>query len=108
MLLGDVLRNLQDEMLAMESLVAMNDFVLLTRVQNAAGLLGETPGEYAVNSVCGFANLAGDDDWLALLTAIEDSGDAGQTCLVRMIGWALQRDAAPHTHRGCICGGHSS
>ena len=40
MLLGDVLRDLQDETLAMGALAAMNDLVLLTRVRNAAGLLG--------------------------------------------------------------------
>jgi hypothetical protein len=108
MLLGDVLRNLQDETLAMQTLAAMNDLLLLTHVRNAAGLLGETPGEYAANSVRGFANQAGEEDWLALMTAIENSGDAGQTCLARMINWALQRDIAPQTHQGCTCGGHAS
>jgi hypothetical protein len=108
MLLGDVLRNLQDETLAMQNLAAMNDLLLLARVRNAAGLLGETPGEYAVNSVRGFANQAGDEDWLALMTAIANSGDAGQTCLARMINWALRRDTAPQTRQGCPCGGHAS
>jgi hypothetical protein len=76
-LLGDVLRDLRNETLAMDALVAMNDLVLLTRVRNAAGLRGETPGEYAANSVRVFANQAGDEDWLGLMTAIENSGDAG-------------------------------
>jgi len=107
MLLGDVLRDLQDETLAMGALAAMNDLVLLTRVRNAAGLLGETPGEYAANSVRGFADRAGDEDWLALVTAIETAGDAGQACLARMIDWALKRDAAPQTHPGCACEGHA-
>ena len=107
MLLGDVLRALQDETLAMETLAAMNDLALLTRVRNAAGLLGETPGECAANSVRGFADRAGDEDWLSLMTAIENSGDAGQTRLARMIDWALERDAAPQTHAGCACEGHA-
>ncbi|MGD0184654.1 MAG: hypothetical protein ABSC25_05315 [Roseiarcus sp.] len=107
MLLGDVLRDLQDETLAMQTLAAMNDLLLLTRVRNAAGLLGETPGEYAANSVRGFANRAGDEDWLALMTVIETSGDAGQACLACMINWALQRDAAGRTHAGCACERHA-
>ena len=108
MLLGDVLRNLQDETLAMQNLVAMEDLPLLARVRNVAGLLGETPGEYAANSVRGFAHQAGDEDWLALMTAIENSGNAGHTCLSHMIKWALKRDAAPQAHQGCICGGGAS
>jgi DNA-binding LacI/PurR family transcriptional regulator len=107
MLLGDVLRDLQDETLAMAALAAMNDLVLLARVRNAARLLGETPGEYAANSVRGFADRAGDEDWLALTTAIQDSADSGQTCLAHMINWALQRDAAPQRHPGCACEGHA-
>lgn len=105
MLLGDVLRNLQDETLAVQTLAAMNDLVLLARVRNAAGLLGETPGEYLANSVRGFADRAGDEDWLALMTAIENAGDAGQTCLARMIDWALKRGAAPQTHHRCASDG---
>jgi CO/xanthine dehydrogenase FAD-binding subunit len=107
MLLGDVLRDLQDETLAMGALAAMNDLVLLTRVRNAAGLLAETPGEYAANSVRGFADRAGDEDWQALVTAIQNSADTGQTCLAHMIDWALKRDAAPQTHPGCACEGHA-
>lgn len=107
MLLGEVLRNLQDETRANETLAAMNDLVLLARVRNAAGLRGETPGEYLANSVRAFANRAGDKDWLALMTAIETSGDAGQTCLARMIDWALKRDAAPQTHDRCARNDHA-
>ncbi len=107
MLLGDVLRNLRDETLAMQTLAAMNDLVLLARVRVAAGLFGETPGEYAANSVRGFADRAGDEDWLALVTGIQNSADAGQTCLALMINWALKRDAAPQTHPGCACEGHA-
>ncbi len=107
MLLGDVLRNLQDETLAMQTLAAMNDLVLLARVRVAAGLFGETPGEYAANSVRGFADRAGDEDWLSLVTAIQNSADTGQTCLAHMINWALQRDAARQAHPGCACEGHA-
>jgi hypothetical protein len=105
MLLGELLRDLQDETLAMETLAAMNDVVLLVRVRDAATLLAETPGEYAANSVRSFANQAGDEDWLALMTAIETSADAGQTCLARMIGWALRRDVARRAHAECACEG---
>ena len=101
MLLGDLLRDLQDETLAMEALAALNDLVLLTRVRVAAERRGETPGEYAANSTRAFADRAGDEDWMALVTALENSREPGQTCLARMIKWALQRDAATQTHSGC-------
>ncbi|MGO9768421.1 MAG: hypothetical protein ACLPSW_02490 [Roseiarcus sp.] len=39
MLLGDVLRNLEDETLAVEALAAKNDPERLKRVRSAAGLL---------------------------------------------------------------------
>jgi hypothetical protein len=108
MLLGDLLRELEDEMPAMGTLAAMNDLLLLARVRDAASPMGETPGEYAANSVRAFANNAGDEDWLALMTAIENSGDAGQTCLSHMINWALRRDTAPRVHQGCMCGGQAN
>ncbi len=41
-----------------------------------------------------YSDRAGDEDWLALVSAIETSADAGQTCLAHMINWALKRDAA--------------
>ncbi len=107
MLLGELLRELQDETLAMNTLAAMNDVVLLARVRHAAALLAETPGEYAANSVRAFANHAAAEDWLALMTAIEASGDAGRACLARMIDWALQRDAALREHAECACEGQA-
>ena len=105
MLLGDVLRNLQDETQATEILIGMNDLVRLNRVQTHAAQYAETAGEYAANAVRNFANKADDEEWLALTTAIENSPDAAQTCLSRMIDWALKQETSA-THQGCTCGGH--
>ena len=106
MLLGDMLRNLQDETQATEVLIGMNDLVRLAHVQECAARYDETAGEYAANAVRGFANQASDEDWLALTTAIENADDAAQICLSRMIDWALKQDSAPPAHQGCTCGGH--
>jgi hypothetical protein len=67
MLLGNLLCDLQDGALAMQTLVEMNDLAMLTRIRNNADLFGETAGEYAANSVRRFANQANDEDWLVLM-----------------------------------------
>ena len=49
---------------------------------------------------------AGDEDWLALMTAIERADDPARVVLGKMLRWALASDAAPApaTSGGCSCG----
>jgi hypothetical protein len=73
----------------------------------------EPPGEYVANASRRFAAAAGDEDWLALMTAMERAPDPGRAALERMLRWALARDEAEQAahaagakpHGGCTCGG---
>ena len=116
MLLGTILSNLRDEGNASAALAALGDLVLLLQVQKRAAQYDETPGEYAAGAVSRFAGAASDEQWLALMTAIENSGDPARTTLDRMVRWSLAEDArAQETAEapagcsggnGCGCAGH--
>lgn len=109
MLLGTLISRLQDEDDAATALSALDDIVLFAQVQAQAARYDETPGEYTAGAVSRFANTASDEEWLALMTAIERSADPARTALERMVRWSLARDAAPSEdrgasgHPGCTC-----
>ena len=106
MQLGDLIRELDDDAYASEVLTASRDVVLMARVHATAERFEENAGEYVSGAVRRFANLAGDEDWLALMTAAERAEDPAIACLVHMIGWSLKADTAPPAHpkQGCSCG----
>jgi hypothetical protein len=106
MQLGDLIRDLDDDAHASELLCASGDVVLVSRVHEMAGRFEENAGEYVGGAVRRFANLAGDEDWLALMNTVERAGDPAVACLVHMVGWSLKQDAAPASakHQGCSCG----
>jgi hypothetical protein len=94
MLLGQILERLGDEMFAAETLVALEDLHLMVDVQAAGRQFGESIGEYASGASRRFAELASDEDWLALMTALERADDAGTACLKHMLEWALRHELA--------------
>jgi len=59
-----------------------------------AELFDEDVAEYAFGAIRRYSNAAGNEEWLSLMTALGASGDPGRTCLVRILDWALLRDAA--------------
>ena len=100
MLLGDVLERLRDESFAAETLVGLDDLPLVAGISAEAGRHGETAGDYAAAAVRRFAAFADDEDWLALIAAIERGADPGATALRYMLAWCLHHDCdCPH-HRG--------
>lgn len=103
MVLGQVLDRLGDEAFATETLVALEDLPLMVEVEVAGRQFGESIGEYASGASRRFEQLASDEDWLALLTALERADDAGGACLKHMLEWSLRREAA--SDDGCA-GGH--
>lgn len=109
MQLGNIIRELDNDTRASEVLAASGDIILMARVNDMAGRFQEDPGEYVTGAVRRFANLAGGEDWLSLMNAVERAADPGVACLVHMIGWSLRMDAAPpaapKSHAGCTCGG---
>lgn len=102
MLLGQVLEQLGDEAFAAETLVALEDLHLMVEVEAAGRQFGENIGEYASGASRRFAQLASDEDWLALMTALERADDAGTACLKHMLEWSLRQDVA---ERDEGCGG---
>ena len=94
MLLGQVLERLGDEVFAAETLVGLSDLPLMVEVQTAGRQFGESLGEYAVGASRRFAAFASDEDWLALMTALERADDAGAACLRHMLEWSLRHEAS--------------
>jgi hypothetical protein len=105
MLLGTILTNLRNEADAAAALAALDDLALFSQVQTRAAQYDETPGEYAAGAVSRFAAAASDEDWLALMTAIENSNDPARTTLDRMVRWSLAQDAKAEAPAGCGDGG---
>ncbi len=109
MQLGELISRLEDESDAAAALEALGDIVLLAEVEAERVAHDETPGEYAANASRRFAAMAGSEDWLALMNAMERADDPGRAALAGMLRWALKRDreAAPaHAGEGgCGCGG---
>lgn len=107
MMLGSLLSGLQTPAYAATLIEQTGDLLLLARIEAAGRTFEETPGDYAANAVARFSQAASDEDWLALMTALEKSDAPAITCLGRMVRWALDRDAAelaPVT-KSCSCGG---
>jgi len=100
MLLGQVLERLGDEVFAAETLVTLEDLPLLVKIE-AGRQFGENIGEYASGASRRFAELASDEDWLALMTALERADDAGTACLKHMLDWSLRHEASDD---GCTSG----
>jgi hypothetical protein len=109
--LGTLMRRLEGEADAAEALAALDDLALFARVNAMGAVHDEAPGEYVANASRRFAALAGDEDWLALMNAMERGDNPGRAALDRMLRWSLDRDEkelAPSKAAaagGCSCGG---
>lgn len=109
MLLGTLLRQLRDERFAGEILLGLGDITLAARVAEAGAPFGESTADYAAGACARFSEGASDEDWLALMTALERGADPAATCLRAMVDWSLKTDAAaaaPAQESGCGCGGN--
>jgi len=97
MVLGEIIRDLSREGRAAAFLALCPDLTLLARLDAAARFYEEPVGEYVEGAVRRFANQAGDEDWLALMNAIERASDPGISCLTVMLAWSLKQDEALKT-----------
>jgi hypothetical protein len=92
LLLGTVIKQLQDETAALDTLLALDDLALLARTRKTADAQGVSLGECVCDAIGHFVTSADDDAWLAMMTAAaraEDPGSAGLRC---MLDYALLRD----------------
>lgn len=104
MLVSDLFRQLSDADKAYAALLDLGDVVLIGQVHHAGIQHDETVGEYVYGAVRRFSNLALDEDWLRLSTALQRSQSPAATCLQMMMVWAVtndQREGADH--KSCAC-----
>lgn len=94
MLLGQVLENLADETFAAEALLTLGDLPLLVQLDATARRFGESASAYAAAATRRFVDHASDEEWLALMNALERAADPGAACLRRMLAWSLRQDAS--------------
>ena len=85
MLLGDLMRRLEDEEVAAATLAAIGDLSLTTDVVAAASQEGISPGEFMAECVASFANRASDEDWTTVIGQMARTSDPGQVLLRRAI-----------------------
>lgn len=108
MLLGALMTELKDEAAAKVTLLSLGDIMLLNEVEAARLAHDESLGEYAAGAAQRFAHLASDEDWLKLMTALENAESPAATCLATMVRWSLLRDAREavpiNAEAGCSCG----
>lgn len=105
--LGTLIARLESEDNAAMALEALGDILLFTAISEAGSRYQESPGAYVAGAVARFADGAGDEDWVGLIGHIERAEDPGQAALVRILQWALARDAVDGEaarHTGCSCG----
>ena len=98
MLLGDIIARLDDAVVANETLLGLNDLVLVARVETAAAAEQLTPGEFAAMAVRSFSDTATDDDWVSLIGVMGQTTEPGFVCLRKMIEFALKPKVQGH---GC-------
>ena len=103
MLLGQMIERLADDAFAAEALLSLGDLPLLVEVEAAGREYGESAATYASTAARRFADHASDEDWLALMTALERAADPGSACLRQMLVWSLRKDSA-----SCTCAGGST
>ena len=101
MLLGDLISQLGDKTVALETLVSFEDLSLMLRVEEAASARNVSAGEFAAAAVGLFSSEASDEDWVSLIGAMGKTVHPGRICLKTMIEFAMRSDRAVH---GCGCG----
>lgn len=104
MQLGALIRRLEDETDAAQAMDALGDVILFSRVQEMGQHHDETPGAYLAGAARRFTNQGSDDDWLALMTAIERAEDPARAVIGKMLHWALEKDAGAGAATACACG----
>lgn len=103
MLMGQMIERLADEDFAAEALIGLGGLALMVDVEAMAATFDETPAFYASGAARRFAHGAGDEDWLALMTALDRAEDPASACLKHMLVWSLRRDRSGTCGCGASC-----
>jgi hypothetical protein len=65
----------------------------VVEVEAAGRRFDESAPCYAAGAARRFSAFADDEDWLALMTALEKADDPGAACLHQMLTWSIRQDA---------------
>ncbi len=102
MLFVGLLRQLHDDPALEAFLAGSGDDKLFARIKQTAEPYGEGPAEYVANAVRRYSNGANNDEWQALMTTLANSKDPGRDSLMRILDWALGRDADELRHEAHV------
>jgi hypothetical protein len=94
LLLGDVIRRLEDEVFLTETMLRIGDLGLLTRLHERAADNAVPIGNYALWAVRSYADRAPPDEWTTLVGIIGQAEDPGAVCLKRALSYVLAGEGA--------------
>jgi hypothetical protein len=101
MMLGDVLRCLNDDVEATEVILGVGDLRLMTAAQQRAEAEGLALAAYLRGVVQRYAAEATDEEWITLMGTIGRAADPGMACVKRALESALgegNASAPGHSH----------
>jgi hypothetical protein len=92
MLLGDLIATLEDERVAMEALMELDDLALAHRAGEAAREGALDIGSFVSIAVRRYLNRAPHDEWTSLMSAMERSDNPASALLRRALASALDHE----------------
>jgi hypothetical protein len=87
-MLGDLLAQLTDETVAVETLLQLGDLALLETARAKAATEGIDLAACVTQTVQRYAATATDEEWVTLMGLMNLSPDPGATCLQRAFAYA--------------------
>jgi hypothetical protein len=82
-MLGDILAQLTDETIAVETILGAGDLALLAAVKQQAAVEGLDLGACVVQTVQRYTNEANDEEWVTLIGLMNRTNDPAAICLKR-------------------------
>lgn len=108
MLVGDLIARFEDEAVAAEALLAIEDIGLTAEVSRAAAEQEVTVGEFAAAAVQRFANQASNEEWMTMMGRIARAEDPGLAFLRHVLSVAVGRGSqSPKARLHIVAGGRA-
>jgi hypothetical protein len=96
MLLGDMIARFDDESIALQTLLSLDDLALIARVRQVCERDDYTLGEFARVAVQRYAASASDEEWVTALGQMGRTQAPGSELLRRALAWMLEPRHAAH------------
>lgn len=101
-MLGDLIARLEDEAVAAEALLSLDDLPLVARVAKASAGEGLPPGAYAAAAVGRYVAGADDQEWLSLIGIMTRDADPSGAFLRRALAKELDPLETGQAQRSAI------